>query len=302
MSRNIIHKAVSRAALKLTNAITDDALYLKIKYWGMMGKKLDLKHPKTFNEKLQWLKLYDRKDEYTAMVDKAAAKDYAAEKIGSQYIIPTLGVWERFEEIDFDALPDRFVLKCTHDSGGLVICKDKSKLDLAQARQKIERSLKTDYYMSGREWPYKNVPRRIIAEKYMEDHLCGELRDYKFFCFNGVAESVMVCTERETGEPKFYFFDKSWTLKRYNLRGKAAPEGFTLEKPARIDEMFALAEKLSAGIPFLRVDLYSIDGAPYFGETTFFPDSGFDANLLAETDAYWGSLLKLPERPHPNDQ
>ena len=146
-----------------------DEQYLKLMYWAILHRKLDLKNPKTFNEKLQWLKLHDRKTEYTVMVDKYEAKRYVAERIGEQYIIPTLGIWEHFDEINFESLPNQFVLKCTHDSGGLVVCKDKSKLNKSTAREKIERSLKCNYYLSSREWPYKNVPPRIIAEKYMSD-------------------------------------------------------------------------------------------------------------------------------------
>lgn len=404
-----------------------------------MGYSLNLKDPKTFNEKLQWLKLYNRNPEYTTMVDKYAVKKYISEKIGAEYIIPTLGVWNNFDEIDFNILPNQFVLKCTHDSGGFVVCRNKSSLNMDALRKKIETSLSNNFYYMGREWPYKNVPHRIIAEQYMADNLrdyklfcfdgvprmtlvyserftedglkedfydeswshldiqksthgnailpnqrpkqyelmkklaaelsekmpfaridfyevnekvyfgeitfysasgfegfkpeewnvkLGEwtklpaggyrlkseacsviisdsyhnnndtksLVDYKFFCFDGVAESVMVCTERETGDPKFYFFDKKWNLKRYNIRGKEAPSGFTLPKPDCIDEMFLIAEKLSNGIPFVRVDLYCIDGLVYFGEMTFYPDSGFDANLLKESNEHWGEMLILPEK------
>ena len=166
----------------------DDAEYLRRLYRSRMGIDLNLENPTRYTEKLQWLKLYDRKPEYTVMVDKYAVKSYVAKKIGHSYIIPTLGVWERFEDIDFDKLPNQFVLKCTHDSGGLVICRDKSVLDMEAAARKIRASLKRNYYYSSREWPYKNVKPRIIAEKYIEDHNSSGLRDYKFFCFNGKVE------------------------------------------------------------------------------------------------------------------
>ena len=165
------------------NLLPDEA-YLKLKYRIRMGKPLNLKDPKTFCEKLQWLKLHDRKPEYTTMVDKAAVKGYVAEKLGSQYLIPTLGVWDKFDDIDFDALPDQFVLKCTHDSGGLVICRDKAKLDRDVARKKLERSLKNNYFHRNREWPYKNVKPRILAEVYMKDRGHRDLPVYKFFCFH----------------------------------------------------------------------------------------------------------------------
>lgn len=257
-----------------------------------MGKFLNLRSPNTFNEKLQWLKLYNRKSIYTTLVDKYAVKQWAAETIGTQYIIPTLGVWENFDDIDFDKLPNQFVLKCTHDSGSYVICKDKMKLDINAARKKLNNALKRNFYYVGREYPYKNVPPRIIAEQYMEDKN-GGLVDYKFSCFNGYVDCVMVCLDRHINDVKFYFFDKKWNLKRLNIRGKNAPEGFTIPKPSCMDEMFELAAKLSKDIPFVRVDLFECDGKVYFGEMTFFPDNGFDANLLPETDLYFGSLIDL---------
>lgn len=270
-----------------------DKKFLEAEYYGLMNKHLDLDNPQTFNEKLQWLKLYDRNPEYTRMVDKYEVKKYMAAKIGKQYIIPTLGVWDRFDDIDFNSLPDQFVLKCTHDSGGLVICKDKSKLDRQYAREKIKKSLKTNYYFSGREWPYKGVKHRIIAEPYMEDSQEKELRDYKFFCFDGYVDNVMLAMDRSSGDTKFYFFNKNWELMRLNIRGKNAPKDFTLPKPNGIDEMFEMASELSKGIPFVRVDLYYCNGHIYFGEMTFFPQSGFDANLLPETDDYLGKLIDL---------
>ncbi len=271
-----------------------DEEYLRKLFYASMGKPLDLENPQTFNEKLQWLKLYDRKPIYTTMVDKYAAKEYVANLIGKEHIIPTLGVWDRFDDIDFDALPDRFVLKTTHDSGGVVICRDKKTFDKKAARAKLEKSLKRNYYLTFREWPYQDVPHRIIAEQYIATS-DGELTDYKFFCFNGAVDSVMICLDRHLHDTKFYFFDEKWELKRLNIRGKNAPEGFTLPKPENMDKMFEIAGTLSQGIPFLRVDLYNCGGRIYFGELTFFPDSGLDANLLPETDRYFGNLLELPD-------
>lgn len=271
-----------------------DKLFLKLKYRHNIGIKLNLNNPKTFNEKLQWLKLYDRKPEYTTMVDKYRVRDYIAEKIGKEYLIPLLGVWENPDEIDFDSLPNQFVLKCNHDSGGLSICRDKKTFDVNIAKKKLKKSLKTNYYYSGREWPYKNVPRKIIAEKYMVDDLnSNEFTDYKFFCFNGYVDCVMVCLDRNSGDPKFYFFDKDWKLKRLNKRGKEAPKDFTIPKPECIDDMFDIASRLSEGFPFVRVDLYQSYGKIYFGEMTFYPDSGFDNNILKESDDYLGNLIDL---------
>lgn len=273
-----------------------DAEYLKRIFRYRMGYDLDLDKPKTFNEKLQWLKLYDRRPEYTTMVDKYEVKAYVSDRIGEQYIIPTLGVWNHFDEIDFDELPDRFVLKCTHDSGGLSICKDKVNWNKAAAKEKLEKSLKRNYYYAGREWPYKNVTPRIIAEQYMQDEgVSGntDLTDYKFYCFNSNVDCVMVCYDRGTGDTKFYFFDPEWKLKRINKRGKEAPSDFSLPKPVCIDEMFEIAAKLSKNIPFVRVDLYQSNNQVYFGEMTFYPQSGWDPNYLPETDLYFGSLIDL---------
>ena len=277
----------------------DDELYLKLLFLFEMHYWPDLKHPKTFNEKLQWLKLHNRKPEFTTMVDKYAVKKYVADRIGEQYIIPTLGVWDSFDQIDFDSLPNQFVLKTTHGGGGLavVICKDKKTFDKRRAKRILEKSLHSDIYMKYREWPYKDVPKRIIAEKYMADDSIenrGGLTDYKFYCFNGKAYKVMLCLDRNTGNTKFYSFDKQWNLLRHNKMGIAAPKDFTLPKPAKMDEMFNLAERLSQDIPLLRVDLYYVNGRIYFGEMTFFPDSGLDANIIREIDELYGSMIKLP--------
>lgn len=277
----------------LYNDMPDDE-YLKRMFRAEFGYTPDFDNPVTLNEKLQWLKLYNRKPIYTRLVDKYEAKGIVTGIIGEEYIIPTLGVWDRFDDIDFDKLPNQFVLKCTHDSGGLVICRNKSKLDIEKARKKINKSLKTNYYFRGREWPYKNVKPRIIAEEYMTDAPdTDELTDYKFYCFNGYVDCVLVCYDRASGDTKFYFFDKDWKLKRYNKRGKDAPEGFSLPKPPEMDKMFSIAATLSKGIPFLRVDLYNSRGHIYFGELTLYPASGYDVNRLRETDEYFGKLVDL---------
>ena len=290
------YRFLMNSSLGFFNNMPDEE-YLKRKFKACMGRELDLNDPKTMNEKLQWLKLHDRRPEYTMMADKVAVRDYIAEKLGEEYLIPCLGVWEDPDDIDFDALPDQFVLKCNHNSGlGMYICKDKSKLDIKKVKKELRKGLKQDYYLTGREWPYKNIKRRIIAEKYMTDGAgIDEFTDYKFYCFNGYVDCVLGCYDRSSGEPKFYFFDKNWELKRYNKRGMAAPEGFTMPKPENMDKMFEIAEQLSkdVGAPYLRVDLYNASGKIYFGELTFFPDSGFDPNRLPEMDRYFGDLIKL---------
>lgn len=290
----ILHnpQALILAILVRLAPIIPDRQYLKWMFRLKMGYKLDIDNPKTFNEKLQWLKLYNRKPEYTQMVDKYATKKYVANIIGEEYIIPTLGVWDRFVDIDFDKLPNQFVLKTTHGGGntGVVICRDKSKLDKNAARKRLNKSLRMSVYDRFKEWPYKDVKRRIIAEELIGDE---NIVDYKFSCFNGVAEDVMTCSDRGTGDTKFYFFSPKWELLRYNKRGIAAPEGFSIPAPKNYEKMFEIAGRLSEGVPYLRVDLYNIDGKIYFGELTFFPQSGFDPNLLPETDNLFGSRIQI---------
>ena len=255
-----------------------DKLFLEMLYYVEMGKKLDLNNPTTMNEKLQWLKLYNRNPLYVTIVDKLKVKDYIREKIGDEYIVKTLGVWETPDDIDFNILPGKFVLKTNHSGGntGVVICKDKNIFDFNSAKIKLEKSLKSDIYKNYREWPYKDVDKKIFAEELLEDKGGGELVDYKFYCFNGYVDSVMLCIDRQIGSSKFYFFDRDWNLRRYNKRGKEAPSDFTLPKPCNMDKMFEMASELSKGIPFVRVDLYNVNDKIYFGEMTFFPASGLD--------------------------
>ena len=271
-----------------------DSLVVKCRYRMFMGKNLNLHDPQTFNEKLQWLKLYDRNPKYTSLVDKYEVKKIISQMIGEEYVIPTLGVWDCYEQIDFDLLPDQFVLKSTHDSHGILVCKDKEKLEHQKVKLFFDAHLRNNYFYPTREWPYKDVKPRIIAEKYMTNgENDTELSDYKFYCFNGHMECVMICYDRGSGDTKFYFFDREWNLLRINKRGKEAPEGFTLPKPKNYGKMIQLAERLSKDVAFVRVDLYNCDGDIYFGEMTFYPQSGFDPNYLPETDRYFGNLIDL---------
>lgn len=274
--------------------ILPDDLYLRALYLVKIHRPLRLNHPQTFNEKLQWLKLHNRNPEFTRMVDKFEAKAYVAERIGEEYIIPTLGVWDRFDEIDFDALPDRFVLKCTHDSGGLVICRDKSTLDFAAARDKIEACLKRNYYWEYREWPYKDVKPRIIAEEYLPGEN-GELLDYKFMCFNGEMKSCMVCSQRQSGNGLHVDnYDIQWKKQPFE-RGYPSTD-MEQPKPEHFDTMVAMAEELAKDLPFIRVDFYENGGRVYFGELTFFPGSGVARFNPPEWDAILGSWIQLPEQ------
>lgn len=273
----------------------NDAFYLKIIYYQTFNKKLDLSNPKTFNEKLQWLKLYDRNPEYTKMVDKYEVKKYVAEKIGEEYIIPTIGIYDSFEEINFKELPDQFVIKCTHDSGGIVICKDKSNFSIEEARKKINKCMKNNYYRNWREWPYKNVKPRIIIESFMDDGVNSQLVDYKLQCFWGKVDNILVCVDRdkETGV-KYHYFDTNWKYLKYCPYPGINEKNINISKPKQLDKMIKIAERLSAGIPEVRIDLYIIHGKIYFGEYTFFTNGGFDTTITSDADIILGEKLKLP--------
>ena len=272
--------------------LLNDEDYLKLLFKLNTGKKLNLDSPKTYNEKLQWLKLYNREDIHTTMVDKYEAKKYVAKIIGKEYIIPTLGVYNNFDEIDFEKLPSQFVIKCTHDSGGLSICRNKKTFDKEAAKKKINKCLKRNFYWSSREWPYKNVKPRIIVEKYMKDVKESELRDYKFFCFDGKIGIVLVCTNRQTD------LEETWLDENFhliNLREGGHKNRTDLDKPARYEQMKKIAKKLSKGMPHVRVDLYEINGRVYFGEMTFFPASGFERFDDEAWNKKLGDLIILPK-------
>jgi len=277
---------------RLVSPLISDEKYIKMMYRIAMGKKLDLDNPKTYNEKLQWLKLYDRNPLYTQMVDKYAAKEYVAKIIGEEHIIPTLGIYDSYDDINFDDLPDKFVLKCTHNSGFVSICKDKSTFDIEKSRKKLTKGQKQDYYRLNREWPYKNVPRRIIAEQFMVDESGTELKDYKFFCFNGEPKMLFIATDRPY-DTRFDFFDMDFNhLPFVNGHPNASKP---IVKPKGFDEMVGLSKKLSKGFPHVRVDLYDINGKIYFGELTFYHYSGFVKFEPEEWDYRIGDMLKLPE-------
>lgn len=276
--------------------ILNDKLYLQWKWRFKMGGKLDLDNPMTFNEKLQWLKLYDRKPEYTMMVDKVKVKEYVAKKIGDEYIIPTIGVWDRPEDIDFDSLPNQFVLKCSHNSGGLFICKDKAKVTTEKWKNVLaglKKSLQYDYYLLGREWPYKNVERKILAEKYMTDG-DNDLDDYKIHNFNGIPKVILVCRDRFKESPMIDdFYSDRWELLDVKRPGHPnSPE--PMDPPAELQEMLRLSKILSKDIPFLRVDFYTSNHKVYFGELTFFPASGVCKFEPEKWDHEFGDWIKLP--------
>lgn len=277
-----------------------DKLYISLRYRCQMGYWVNWKHPKTFTEKLQWLKVYNHRPEYTMMVDKYAVKQYIADRIGWQHIIPTLGVWDKAEDINWDTLPKQFVLKTTHGggSGGVVLCKDKMTFDKNVAIVKLNKSMSSDIYSALREWPYKNVKRQVIAEKFMipNDKLNDptyDLTDYKFFCFNGVPKFCQVIRDRHTCE-SIDFYDMAWNHQGFVGLNPVARNGLTpVARPEHFDEMKGICKTLSANVPFLRVDLYEINGDVYFGELTFYPASGFGHFTPPEWNKRLGELIQL---------
>ena len=275
-----------------TSALWSDRIYLKWKFRFSMGRKLDLENPQTLNEKLQWLKLYDRNPEYTVMADKVKAKEWIAKRIGAEYIIPTLGVWDNPNEIDFEALPNQFVLKCNHNSGlGMYICKDKSKIDIPKVKADLRKGLKQNYFLDGREWSYKNIPPRIIAEKYMTDESGIELKDYKIFCFNGKPEYVEVDFNRHI-QHKLNPYDFDWNPLNFCDSSKNDYDA-DIKKPVRLEDMRKIAAELSKNMKFLRVDFYSIYDKIYVGELTLYPGSGYIQFEPKEVDLRLGRLLDL---------
>lgn len=270
----------------------EDKKFLEEQFRFKMKYRLNLEHPKTFNEKLQWLKLYDRKDIYTKMVDKYEVKKYVASIIGEEYIIPTLGVYNKFEDINFSQLPNQFVIKCTHDSGGIVICKNKETFNFKQAKKKLEKNLKQNFYYKAREWPYKNVKPRIIVEKYIEDVNNKDLRDYKLMCFNGKVKCSFVCLERNSKSGlKIDFYDENWNKMNFSRHYKNSNQ--ETKKPNNYEKMVEFSERLSKDTKFLRVDFYEIKDQLYFGELTFYPGAGYEEFTPFEYDEILGNWIDL---------
>lgn len=285
-----------RILLKILNKCVDfisSETYLKLKFYIITGRELNLARPSSFNEKLQWLKLNDHHPEYTLLVDKYMVKEYVSKRIGTQYLIPTIGVWDNADSINFDTLPNKFVLKCTGDSGSVIICKDKKKLDYDCARLSLTKSLGQNFYKFSKEYPYRDVKPRIIAEEYKVDERYGELMDYKFFCFNGQIAIVQLDYDRFAGH-KRNLYDPDWNLLPVELE-YPSDRNRIFEKPINYEKMKEIASTLSKGIAHVRIDLYNINGAIYFGEMTFFHGSGFEHFKPLEWDYKLGDLLLLPE-------
>lgn len=270
-----------------------DKHYLGLRYYLTFHKRINWKHPVTYNEKIQWMKVYDHNPLYSTLVDKYEVRKYISEKIGDEYLIPCLGVWDKFDDIDFSKLPEQFVLKCTHDSGSVTICRDKSSFDVEKAKKHFEACMKRNSYLGGREWAYKAVKPRIIAEKFMVDDSMVGLKDYKFFCFDGKVKMMFIATDRgvEGQDVKFDFYDENFThlpFKHGHEHAKTEPQ-----KPIGFDEMKVLAEKLSKGMRQVRIDLYDINGKIYFGEFTFYHHCGFVPFDPEEWDEKIGSWIKI---------
>lgn len=272
-----------------------DRIYVKLYYRMRVGRKLDVNNPKTLNEKLQWLKFNYRFPLQSVVSDKLLVREYVKQKIGEQYLIPLLGKWKKYEDIDFNQLPNKFVLKCNHDSGGLAVCTDKDKLNYSIAKNKIEKSLNSNFFYIGREHQYRNIKPMILCEKFISDN--GKVpMDYKIYCFNGEPDVILVCKDRFAGNThraKYYFYDHKWKFIPLN-KGDDNISNPEIPCPKNLDEMIEIAKELSKDFIFSRIDLYNIDGKIYFGEITLSPNSGFDADITRKTDIMFGKKLEIP--------
>ena len=284
-----------RKIIRNLKKIVPAKIFLSIKYGRVFNERINWRNPVRFNEKLQWLKLYDKKKIYTVIVDKYKCKEYVSNIIGEKYIIPAYGCWDTFSKIDFSKLPEQFVLKCTHDSGGVVIVKNKDAFDYKENKVFFDNKLKENYYYDSREWPYKHVKPRIIAEKLLHSNNESGIQDYKLQCFDGKFDNILVCVGRNSiNGVRYYYFDRDWNYLPYSDYDYVDKSEFGSLKPNRFDEMIEIAEKLSKGFTELRVDLYESENQLYFGELTLFTSSGFDLTITKEADLILGTKLKLP--------
>lgn len=277
----------------------DDEKYLKTEYSIYLNKSLNLDNPKTYNEKLQWLKLHDKNPLYTQLVDKYEVKKYISKLIGKEYVIPTLGIYNSFDEIDFESLPNKFVIKCTHDSGGVVICDDKSLFNVKKAKKYINKRLKSNYFAMHREWPYKNVKPRIIIEQYIKNNGSEDLIDYKFFCFNGEPKILLNCSNRKTN------LEETWYNMSYDLldiKEGNHPTNTSIKKPENFEFMKKISKTLSKDMPFIRVDFYEVNGQIYVGELTFYPASGYERFDPEKWDSILGEWINISKVRMKNNE
>lgn len=265
--------------------------YYERTYKRRMGRVPDYENPRTFSEKLAWMRLYDHNPLYTTLVDKLAVRDYVRERVGEDVLIPLYGVWERAEDIDFDSLPDSFVLKCNHESGFVIICQDKSKLDTTYVRAQLAARLRMNYYYRCGEWPYLNIKPRIMAEKLLTNEDGGEPTDYKFHCFNGKPQYIYAMKDRHTRHLEgCYSLD--WQLLPFITSPQMPKE--LIPRPRHLDRMLQIATVLSEGLPAARPDLYEVKDRVYFGEITIISNAGILNYNPASYDRYWGDRLELP--------
>lgn len=265
-------------------------------YWRAFGKRLNLTNPTTFNEKLMWLKLFTYTDNplVTQCIDKYQVREYLKDHGLEHLLIPLYGYWENADDLLLEDLPDSFVLKCNHGCAYNIICPAKEQLDVHTTKKLLKKWMHEDFWLRFAETNYRNIEKKILCEAYIGTAAQPVPMDYKFYCFHGKAQYVMVCCERELGHPKFYFFDRSWQLQRINRDGLEAPPEFSLPEPWNLQEMFAIADKLSNPFPFVRVDLYDSEYGIRFGELTFTPSAALDTSRLPQADALFFNLLKLP--------
>lgn len=278
----------------------DDERYLRLLYRGVMGYQLHLNPPRTYCEKVQWLKLHDKNPLYPQLCDKIAVREIVRARGAEGYLTPLLGTWDNPDEIDFSLLPERFALKCTHDSGGVVLCLDRSKFDENAARESLKQWLKRDYSVAGREWPYRFVPRRVLAEAFLPSEDGKRPDDYKFYCFDGKVRAILVCTNRIKSHADYFYFDTSLRPFRINEITDALRSDYILPAPPHLDEMIALSERLSAGFCHIRVDLYDTPEGVRFGEMTLYDQSGFADDFSFEGDLALGEFLRLPDKTTEN--
>ena len=268
----------------------------KLMYRITVKKKLNLKNPKLFNEKLMWLKLnlYKNNPLITECVDKYRVREYIKRCGCSELLNELIGVYDSVDEIDFSKLPDKFVLKCNHGAGYNILCKNKNELNINETKQTLKKWLKEDYWKRCAEINYKKVPKKIICEKFLENENKEDLEDYKIYCFNGIPQFVMICVGRNAKQrTKYYFMNKEWKIMKINPAGIETPENFKIEKPKCIDEMFEYAQTLSKPFPFVRVDFYCVKDKTIFGELTFTPAGCIDTNYIGNAQEMLGNMIDL---------
>ena len=270
------------------------SIYIRLMYYHITGIKLNLKNPQTFTEKLQWMKLHYRNPLYTYCSDKLKVREYIAKKIGDEHLIPLLGVYDKADDIDFEKLPNQFVLKCNHDSGSIIFCKDKNDFDIKAAKAHLKKHMNTNFYYPSREWQYKDIEPKILCEEFLTDEKNEEIKNYKFFCFCGKPKIIQVVCGKYT-DMKLKFYDTDWQPIESTISSIPEPD-LTLNKPQKLDEMLRIARKLSEGFAHVRIDLYLRYHKIYFGEMTFFDLGGNRKFNRNEFNLKMGSWFELPEK------